>query len=339
VGASIAAFIVFERQAASDLWSWAIGFVEANGHRALGPGGRIIIFTTALLVLELILLSWEKTTIFRVFVRRSKSSIADLGFTVVYFTPLKLIGEYVFTFGWAYLAAKLVDHATAHIGWYRLELPSEGVLGATAGFAIFYLITSFIAYWHHRLLHSRWLWKLHRFHHAATDVNIFTGFRENPATSLINVPLALQSLLILKVPDAGLFAVYFLANQIIATLQHSELQWNFGWFGRWVITSPHVHRIHHSIDPEHQHHNFSNCPMWDHLFGTWYGGSKLPSGYGIPEQDHVERPLTQWLVDVWVFYRDFALWVARLVRSGIARIVRAQPASQAPEAPVLIPSE
>ena len=41
------------------------------------------------------------------------------------------------------------------------------------------------------------------------------------------MPLALQSLLILKVPDAGLFAAYFLANQIIATLQHSELPWGF----------------------------------------------------------------------------------------------------------------
>ena len=80
--------------------------------------------------------------------------------------------------------------------------------------------------------------------------------------------------------------------------------------------------------------------MWDHLFGTWYAGSKLPSGYGIPEQDHVERPLTQWLIDVWVFYSGSVLWLACLMRSGIARIPRTQPMSPAADTPAsIIPAE
>ena len=183
VALAVAAFFAFERQIL-ELWSWALGFAEANWRRAVfGSGGRIVLFTTGLLIFELFLLSWEKTTVFRVFFQRSKSSITDLAFTIIYFTRFKLLAEYVFTFGWAYLAAKLVDDATARIGWYRLELPTEGVLGVTAGFAVFYLITSFIGYWHHRVFHTTWLWKLHRFHHAATDLNIFTGFRDNPAAS------------------------------------------------------------------------------------------------------------------------------------------------------------
>ncbi len=286
------AVVVFEHPFL-ELWSWAVGFAEAHWGRAFGNGGRIVIFTVALLILELIFLDWKKTSIYLAFVQRGKSALLDVGFTVFYLSPLKRFSEYVFTFGGAYLIAKYVDKAAEHIGWFRLELPNEGVLGITAGFAVFYLISSFIAYWQHRLLHWRWFWQLHRFHHAAPDLNIFTGFRDNPAAALLNVPLALQSLLILKMPDASLFAAFFLTNQVIATLQHSQLPWSLGWVGRWIIASPQNHQFHHSIDEEHRDKNFSNCPMWDHLFGTWYGGPNLPSGFGIPDQAHVERPLSR----------------------------------------------
>src|SRR6266404_909107 len=76
---SVATLIVFERQAVSDLCSWAIGFVEANWRRALGPGGQMIMFTVALLVLELFFLSWEKTTVFLVFVQRKMTALSDFG--------------------------------------------------------------------------------------------------------------------------------------------------------------------------------------------------------------------------------------------------------------------
>jgi sterol desaturase/sphingolipid hydroxylase (fatty acid hydroxylase superfamily) len=330
--------VVFERQFV-DLWSWGVGFAEANWRRAFGNGGRIVLFTVALLILELVFLDWKKTSIYLAFVERGKSALMDVGFTVFYLSPLKRLSEYLFTFGGAYLVAKYVDKAAEHIGWFRLELPNEGVVGITWGFAVFFLVTSFVAYWQHRLLHSRWFWQLHRFHHAAPDLNIFTGFRDNPAAALLNIPLALQSLLILKVPDASLFAAFFLTNQAIATLQHSQLPWSLGWVGRWVIASPQNHQFHHSIDEEHRDKNFSNCPLWDHLFGTWYGGPNLPSGFGIQDQAHVERPLSQWLIDIWVFYSDFVLWLTRSVRAGIPRIPRTRPSSQASEAPVLVPSE
>lgn len=333
------AVVVFEHPFL-ELWSWAVGFAEAHWGRAFGNGGRIVIFTVALLILELIFLDWKKTSIYLAFVQRGKSALLDVGFTVFYLSPLKRFSEYVFTFGGAYLIAKYVDKAAEHIGWFRLELPNEGVLGITAGFAVFYLISSFIAYWQHRLLHWRWFWQLHRFHHAAPDLNIFTGFRDNPAAALLNVPLALQSLLILKMPDASLFAAFFLTNQVIATLQHSQLPWSLGWVGRWIIASPQNHQFHHSIDEEHRDKNFSNCPMWDHLFGTWYGGPNLPSGFGIPDQAHVERPLNEWLVDVWIFYREVARSLAAWIRPTRARNAQAQPISQgADTAASIIPAE
>ena len=155
-------------------------------------------------------------------------------------------------------------------------------------------------------MHWRGFWQLHRFHHAATELNILTGFRDNPAEAIVTAVVALSPHVFLKVPDAGLFATFVLANQVIASLQHSELPWSYGWVGRWIVASPQMHQIHHSIDEEHRDRNFAICPLWDRLFGTWYDGPNRPSAYGIPDPAHVERPLTQWMIDIWIFYRDIA---------------------------------
>jgi sterol desaturase/sphingolipid hydroxylase (fatty acid hydroxylase superfamily) len=328
---SVAAFVLLQRQAALDLWSWATGFVEANWRRALGPGALLLIGTMLLLALEPLFLAWEKTTLFVVFVRRNVSAIVDLGATVFFFSTFKTVVEYFFTFGIAFAIAKLTDMAAARFDWARWELPSEGVLAVTAGFVFFYILSSFIGYWQHRLMHWRWFWQLHRFHHAATDFNILTTFRVNPAEAITVIPAVLP-LFFIKVPSAGLFAAFIVVNQMLASLQHSALPWTLGWLGRWVITAPTNHQFHHSIDPEHRDKNFSSCPLWDHMFGTWCDGPNRPSGYGIPDPAHVERPLTQWLIDVGIFYRDIARWM-------LARIWRRPSPQEGLDAPASIPAE
>lgn len=264
------------------------------------------------MVVEIIFLEWKKTTVFLVLFQRKASAIADAAFAVAYSTPIRMVLEYAFSFGLAYAGAKLVDHMAT---WYRWELPSNGLPEVLFAFAIYYLTTTFVSYWHHRLMHWRWFWYLHRFHHSTPELNLLTGYRENPGAALLNLLPALSPLVFFKLPDAGLFASFVLVYQILAALQHSQLPWTFGWFGRWIMVSPAVHQIHHSVDDEHRDLNYSVCPLWDRLFGTWYAGSNRPSAYGISDPAHIERPFTQWLIDVWIFYRDFA----RSVRSALRR--------------------
>ena len=333
---ALAVFIAREHQTALDLWSWAAGAVETKWRRFLaGPAGQLMALTIFVIVMELFFLSWEKTTVFRVFVRRGASAITDLGFMLITFSGFKWLVDYVFSLGAAFAAVKLGDALATRIGWMRWELPADGFLQVAGAFAVYYLLTTFVGYWQHRLMHWRWFWHLHRFHHSATDFNVLTGFRANPGEMISNLIPALSPLIFLKVPDAGLFAVFVFINLTIAQMQHSELPWSFGWLGRWVVTSPRVHQIHHSIDEEHRDRNFSNCPLWDQLFGTWYGGPNLPTAYGISDQAHVERPRTQWLIDIWVFYRDITLALAALARRVLARIGR----PQAADTPASIPAE
>ncbi len=339
---AFAAFVMLEWQMASDLWSSAAAFLEAKWHRGLlVPGVMAFLGTMLLLVLEPFFLSWRKTTVFIVFVRRKVSAIVDLCATIFFFSTFKTVVEYVFTLGVAFAIAKLTDAASARFDWARWELPSEGVLAVVAGFAVYYLLSSFIGYWQHRLMHWRWFWQLHRFHHAATEFNILTTFRVNPAEAITVIPAVLP-FFFLKVPSTGLFAIFVVANQVLASLQHSSLPWSLGWLGRWVITAPTNHQVHHSIDPEHQDKNFSSCPLWDHMFGTWYGGPNRPSAYGIADPSHVERPLTQWLIDVCIFYRDLARASVHGAQSVMARIAKRQPAASGPaalETPSSIPAE
>jgi sterol desaturase/sphingolipid hydroxylase (fatty acid hydroxylase superfamily) len=339
--AVVAVLLALRWQPALELWTWAAALVETRWRRVLfGATGQIMFITVALMVLELFFLSWEKTTVFRVFVRRNASALADLGFAIVTLSSLKWVLDYVLTFGVAFGAVKLGDAFATRMGWLRWELPSEGVLEVAGAFAVYYLVSTFVGYWQHRLMHWRGFWHLHRFHHSATDFNILTGFRANPAEMISNVVIALSPLALLKIPDAGLFTAFVFVNLALGQLQHSELPWNFGWFGRWVVASPQMHQVHHSIDEEHRDRNFSNCPLWDQLFGTWYGGPNRPSAYGIVDPAHVERPATQWLIDIWIFYRDAARALAGVPRSAWAYIGRPRPPlSRAVDAPVSIPSE
>src|SRR5258708_27497984 len=289
--AAVAIFVALKPQAALDLWWWAIGVAQAKWR---GPASQVLFFTTALIVMELFLLSWEKTTVFRVFVRRSASAIMDLCFALVTFSSLKWLLDYIFTFGVAFAAVKLSDALTTRLGWMRWELPTDGVFEVAGAFAVYFLLTTFVGYWQHRLMHWRWFWHLHRFHHAATDFNIFTGFRANPAEMISNLIPALSPLVLLKVPHPGLFSAFVFVNLTIAQLQHSELPWSFGWIGRWLVTSPQMHQIHHSIDEEHRDRNFSNCPLWDQLFGTYYGGPNRPSPPRLVRHAPARAPVTPW---------------------------------------------
>jgi sterol desaturase/sphingolipid hydroxylase (fatty acid hydroxylase superfamily) len=39
---------------------------------------------------------------------------------------------------------------------------------------------------------------------------------------------------------------------------------------RWVVVTPDMHRVHHSVNPRETNSNFGfNLPWWDRLFGTY----------------------------------------------------------------------
>lgn len=49
-----------------------------------------------------------------------------------------------------------------------------------------------------------------------------------------------------------------------------DLKISLGRVLRWLVVTPDMHRIHHSVIPRETNSNYGfNLPWWDYLFGTY----------------------------------------------------------------------
>ena len=272
--------------------------------------GRVAVLLMLVLLADLWFLGWRGSSLFRLSFNRSKSAILDILYAIVLTTDAISLLQIALTFGGSLLASKCIAWGSVQYGWSRITLPATEAWEILLSFAIYWLATSFAQYWGHRLVHTPLFWHLHRFHHAATELNVLTTFRQHPLEPVVLGFLSLVSpLIFFNVPQRVLL-IYFFIGTISDLLAHSQLSWEYGWIGRWVVQSPRFHQVHHSIEEEHHSSNFSNCPLWDRVFGTWYKGTKAPSQYGIADPSYELRPLTQFVLDTWIFYANLASAVA-----------------------------
>ncbi|MFP6747446.1 MAG: sterol desaturase family protein [Alphaproteobacteria bacterium] len=127
-------------------------------------------------------------------------------------------------------------------------------------------------YWQHRLFHKIPLfWRLHRMHHADLDFDVTTALRFHPAEIVVSMVIKLG--LVLLLGPAGLAVLIFevLLNGT-AMFNHANVRLPLGldrWL-RWLVVTPDMHRVHHSVLPGEYNRNFGfNLPWWDHLFGSY----------------------------------------------------------------------
>jgi sterol desaturase/sphingolipid hydroxylase (fatty acid hydroxylase superfamily) len=283
--------------------------LRAVGSTNLGRLGSVV---AVVLTAEIFFVGWKGSSLFRLIIGRSSSAVLDTLNLVVMLFNLSVFLEIALSLGGAFLVSKFIAWVYSQYGWSRISLPSDGIPDVTMSLAIYWLIINFVQYWAHRMMHLPMFWHLHRFHHAGTDLNIITCFRMHPLEPVIHRFFSLASpLIFLDIPPRVLL-IYFFVGAVVDLLAHSQLPWGYGWFGRWVVHSPRVHQVHHSAEDEHQNRNFSNCPLWDHMFGTWYKGTKLPTKYGIADPAYEKRPFTQIVIDTWLFYASVTRWARSL---------------------------
>ena len=225
----------------------------------------------AVVVLEhFILTRWYKkpSSLQRIFAS-GNSAKADVLVWFVFYVVMPYIQSIVSVLtvpGLAYLATIWLG---ASMGWPSLLghwIPTDPI----AIFVIWLLAVDFVIYVAHVLMHKvPCLWHLHRLHHSATEFNIITGIRITLGERSFNDLLILLFLaLVFGLPSPQqIFTVMFVYN-IIDLLQHSDLPWDYGFFG-YAIASPRYHRMHHSMHPEDSDANYGNIfSFWDYLFGT-----------------------------------------------------------------------
>ena len=133
---------------------------------------------------------------------------------------------------------------------------------------VYYLGADLGSYWFHRLMHTRHVWRVHRFHHSATQLYWLAGVRATiPQQILFNAPYILVSPLLGGAP-AWLFTAIMIEGIVRNHWQHM----NFAWRSRWleyVVVTPRYHHLHHSANHEQHDGNYGSLfTLWDRMFGT-----------------------------------------------------------------------
>ncbi len=115
------------------------------------------------------------------------------------------------------------------------------------------------------------LWRLHRVHHTDTEVDVTTGVRFHPFEILLSWAYKAALVIVLGAPPMAViaFEVILSASSLFS---HGNIRLPHGVdrLLRWIVVTPDMHRVHHSIIRAESDSNYGfNLAMWDRLFGTY----------------------------------------------------------------------
>ena len=134
------------------------------------------------------------------------------------------------------------------------------------------LVLDLAVYLQHLMFHAMpILWRVHRMHHADLDFDVTTGVRFHPLEMILSMLIKFAVILLLGPPVLAVLIFEVLLNAT-AMFNHSNVRIPQPWDRalRWLVVTPDMHRVHHSIDAPECNSNFGfNLPWWDRLFGTY----------------------------------------------------------------------
>ena len=115
------------------------------------------------------------------------------------------------------------------------------------------------------------LWRVHRMHHADLHFDVTTGVRFHPIEIVLSMLFKLGLVAALGAPAMGVLLFEVLLNAT-ALFNHGNVRMPLGLdrLLRWLVVTPDMHRVHHSILVQETNSNFGfNLPWWDWLLGTY----------------------------------------------------------------------
>ena len=149
---------------------------------------------------------------------------------------------------------------------YQLfDLSAWGTVGgALAGLLVY---EAGVYFWHRAMHHSTWLWHgFHQMHHSAERVDTFGAFWFSPLDMLGWTALSSLCLTLIVgiTPEAASWVLY--ATTFFSVFQHANLR-TPRWLG-YIVQRPESHSHHHERGVHAR--NYSDLPMFDLVFGTFY---------------------------------------------------------------------
>ena len=227
----------------------------------LAPADPLVIgCTLGALIVEAVVLGWRESSLRRVALGSDRSVRTDAMYTLIWASGLMTALGAVMTLGTASAVQGIIER------WVGLGVFVSAPLSLAVPCGLIWM--SFTSYWQHRLGHSRWLWPLHKSHHAPTSFAVLTVFRAHPIEATLST-----------IMDGVAFGVIgFSAEAMMLTVLisgvwplfiHSNIL-SLGRLESLGVCTPNGHLVHHSVDPRHHNTNFGGLVnVWDRLFGTY----------------------------------------------------------------------
>lgn len=130
----------------------------------------------------------------------------------------------------------------------------------------------FVIWLQHVMVHAiPVLWRLHRVHHADPDYDLTTGARFHPIEIILSMLIKFATIAVLGPPVVAVIIFEVLLNAT-AMFNHGNVRLpaKLDRVLRWIVVTPDMHRVHHSVEDDETNSNFGfNLPWWDRLFGTY----------------------------------------------------------------------
>ena len=137
----------------------------------------------------------------------------------------------------------------------------------------------FVIWLQHVMVHAvPLLWRLHRVHHADPDYDLTTGARFHPIEIVLSMLIKFATIAVIGAPVLAVVIFEVLLNAT-AMFNHGNIRLPAKLDGalRWLLVTPDMHRVHHSVQDDECNSNFGfSLTWWDRLFGTYRAQARAP---------------------------------------------------------------
>lgn len=176
-----------------------------------------------------------------------------------------------------------------HISNFQLFDMDE--LPKALGLFIFFIISDFVQWNTHRLLHRVPLfWNFHKVHHSVKEMGFAAHLRYHWMEPIVYKSLLYIPIAIIGGFDAKDVAIVHFIAITIGHLNHANLGWDYGAL-KYVFNNPKMHIWHHAKElPPHAKYGVNyglTLSIWDYLFKTNYipfDGKDIELGFIDDEQ-------------------------------------------------------
>ncbi len=170
--------------------------------------------------------------------------------------------------------AALFDEALSYIGLSieKFQLFDVDALPYGLGLLIFFLISDFVQWNTHRLLHRvPFLWNFHKLHHSVKEMGFAAHLRYHWMEPVVYKSILYIPLAIIGGFDVQAVAIVHFSALAIGHLNHANLGWDYGPF-KYIFNNPKMHIWHHAKElPKHTQYGVNygiSLSIWDYLFST-----------------------------------------------------------------------